>query len=243
MELERLDPIANINQILNQASSGTVISRERLDLTAIGDPDDREFVRLIVDTLLAMEPGNTDLVVRMNTDHHIYLVWVQGMRQPINNGHTRVLYDLRHPIPGYQGVGNVQVYPPKGHQPMKFCVEVNPYGPTRVREEQQKRLQNGHRSHRALPSSTVYVDERRPLRRRDRSPSRSVSRSPPPQRKRSLSPRRSTRRRSPSPSSSVSDSSSRSPSPQRSKSLLSALNPFGGSSKSSGSQRGRRNKR
>ena len=242
MELERLDPIANINQILNQASSGTVISRERLDLTPIGDPDDREFVRLVVDTLLSMEPGNTDLVVRMNTDHHIYLVWVQGMRQPINNGHTRMLYDLRHPIPGYQGVGNVQVYPPKGHQPMKFCVEVNPYGPTRVRQEQQKRLENGHRSHRALPASrpaVVYDDRRRYQRSPSRSPSRSLS--PPPRRKRSLSPRRN-RRASPSSSRSPSPSSSHSESPPRSKSLLSALNPFGGN-KSRGTRRSGRNKR
>lgn len=240
MELERLDPIANINQILNQASSGTVISRERLDLTAVGDPDDREFVRLVVDTLLSIEPGNTDLVVRMNTDHHVYLVWVQGMRQPINGGHTRILYDLRHPVPGYQGVGNVQIYPPKGHQPMKFCVEVNPYGPTRVRQEQQKRLDTGHRhNQRALPNP-VYTEDRRARRR-----SRSQSRSPPPRRmhglspprKRSLSPRRSRNR---SPSSSSSPSRSPSASPERSKSVLSMLNPFGGARDNRRSSRNKR---
>ena len=224
MDLERLDPIANINQILSQASNGSVVSRDRLDLGDVGDRDDREMVRKVIDTLLALEPGNTDLVVHKNTDHPIYLVWAQGMRQPINNGHFRMLYDLRHSIPTFQAVGNVQIFPAKGMQSMKLVVEVNPYGPKRIRQEQDhRRLENGNHNRRELPHSSPMYTERRghsPSAHRGRSFSRSPSRSP-----RDRSPRRSPRR-SPSPGDSVEAE------PPRSKSVLSMLMPtFGGGSK------------
>jgi len=238
MALERLDPIANIHQILTQASSGTVISRERLDLRNVGDPDDRHFMQVVVDTMLEMEPGNPDLLVRMNTDHNIYLIWVQGMRQPVNNGHFKLLYEMRHPVPGHVAVGNVQVFPAKGMQPMKLCVEVNPYGPIR---QAQERLEREHSrrssSHRTLPRAEPRYSAPRRVRSRSRSPIRR-SYSPPPRR---LSPT-PARHHIPSRSPSASSESSLSPSPERSKSVLSTLLSFGGSKKPSRGGSSRRRK-
>jgi hypothetical protein len=196
---ERFDPIQNITNILAHSSAGTVVARERLDLTGIGDHDDRDFMRRVVDTLLSIEPGNPDLLVNMNTDHPIYLVWAQGMRSPINDGHFKAIRELLHPIPGYEAVGNVQLYPGKGMQPMKLVVEVNPYGPKRALQEQLR-----------------YEQRRLESRGRRHSPPR---RSP----SRSLSPVRRSRSRRP-PRLTSSDSSS-SESPERG-SLLDAINPF-----------------
>lgn len=223
MALERLDPIANISHILTQASSGTVISRERLDLRNVGDPDDRQFMQTVVDTMLEMEPGNPDLLVRMNTDHNIYLIWVQGMRQPVNNGHFKLLYDMRHPVPGHAAVGNVQVFPAKGMQPMKLCVEVNPYGPVRQARERLDRENTRRSSHRTLPRADPRYSAPRRVRSRSRSPIRR-SYSPPPRRISPTPARRHISSRSPSPSS----DSSPSESPERSKSVLSSLLSFGG---------------
>lgn len=165
-----------VQEILSRVDGGgEPIHQKDLALQDIRNEHDRKYVRNVINTLIELEPVNTDIRIHFDFSQAVWVVWAEGYTGNVDANYYAAVKNLMHGQMRSEALATV--YIPAKLTPLKFVVEINPSPVSEPPPPSRTRSRSMRRSH--TPAPRIH---------RSRSPRRSV------RRKKSLSPSSSPER-------------------------------------------------